>query len=48
MSRESMEDFKILVGIRSRSQVAFDEENIAFLTSNVLAGKNIDKGGGVL
>ena len=41
-----MEDFKILVGIRSRSQVEFDEENIAFLTSSVLAGKNIDKEGG--
>ena len=39
-----MEDLKILVGIRLRSKVEFDEENIAFLTSSVL--KNIDKEGG--
>ena len=29
-SKASMEDFKSLVGIRSRSQVELDAENIAF------------------
>ena len=41
-----MADFKSLVGMRSRSQVEFDAENIAFRTSSVLAGKNIEREGG--
>ena len=47
ISRESMADFKSLVGIRSRSHVEFEAENIAFLTSSVLAGINIAREGGV-
>ena len=46
ISKESMADFKSLVGIRSRSHVEFDAENIAFLTSSVLAGINIAREGG--
>jgi hypothetical protein len=46
ISRESMADFKSLVGMRSRSHVEFDAENIAFLTSSVLAGINISREGG--
>ena len=47
ISKESMADFKSLVGIRSRSHVEFDAENIGFLTSIVLAGINIAREGGV-
>ena len=41
-----MADFRSFVGIRSRSHVEFDAENIALRTSSVLAGINIEKEGG--
>ena len=36
--RESMQDFKSFVGIRSREHVEFEEERMALWTSRVVAG----------
>jgi hypothetical protein len=36
--RESMQDFKSFVGIRSREHVEFEEERMALRTSRVVAG----------
>ena len=45
-SKESMQDFKSLVGIRSSEQVEFEEERIALRTSREDAGKKSERGGG--
>ena len=37
-SRESTQDFKRFVGIRSRKQVEFEDERMALRTSRVVAG----------
>ena len=48
ISRESMQDFRSFVGIRSSEHVAFEEERIALRTSMVVAGKKSERGGGAL
>lgn len=45
-SRESMQDFRSLVGIRSRGEVEFEEERIALRTSRQEAGQKSERGGG--
>ena len=44
--RESMQDFKSFVGIRSREQVEFEDERMALRTSRVVAGEKSERGGG--
>jgi hypothetical protein len=43
---ESRHDFKRVVGIKSREQVALEAERMAFFTSSDVAGKNEDNIGG--
>ena len=43
-NRESMQDFRSFVGIRSREHVEFEEERIALRTSGVVAGKKSETG----
>ncbi len=45
-SRESTQDFKSFVGIRSREQVEFEDERMALRTSRVVAGGKSERGGG--
>ena len=46
-SRESMQDLRSLVGMRSRGQVEFEDDMIAFRTSSRVAGaKSESRGGG--
>ena len=42
-----MQSFKSLVGMRSREQVEFDDDNIALRTSASVAGIKVERDGGV-
>ena len=47
-NRESMQDFRSFVGIRSSEHVEFEEERIALRTSRVVAGRKSERGGGAV
>ena len=47
-NRESMQDFRSFVSIRSREHVEFEEERIALRTSRVVAGRKSERGGGAV
>ena len=45
-NRESMQDFRSFVGIRSSEHVEFEAKRIALRTSRVVAGRKSERGGG--
>src|SRR3954464_12842213 len=44
--RESRHDLRRRVGIRSREQVASEEDSMADRTSSIVAGENVEREGG--
>ena len=44
--KESWHDLRRRVGIRSREQVAYEEESMAVRTSSIVAGENVEREGG--
>ena len=44
--RESRHDLRRRVGIRSREQVASEEDSMAVRTSSIVAGENVEREGG--
>ena len=44
--RQSIHDFRRLVGIISREHVEFEEERMALQTSSMVAGAKSERGGG--
>ena len=44
--KESRHDLRRRVGIRSREQVASEEDSMAVRTSSIVAGENVERKGG--